>query len=111
MTRMAALEPGGKALVDCPLDDANPQPKVVVASCGGTRSVMWSNGAAGETATSYFDVSGKLSAYQESSESPAGYTCGDGRTARVAVYGSVPTCQPWTEQRYCSSSAARAGSR
>jgi hypothetical protein len=108
MTRMTE---GGKPLVPCPLDDTHPTPKVVVAHCGGTRSVAWSADAPGAaSATSYFDVGGKLSAYEESSEAPGDYTCGDGRTARVAVYGSVPTCQPWTEERYCSQSPAPAAS-
>lgn len=105
MSRMVA---GGKPLVSCPLDDTHPTPKVVVAHCGGTRSVAWAADAAG--AASYFDVGGKLTAYQESSEAPGGYTCGDGRTARVVVYGSVPSCQPWTEERYCSQSPAPAAS-
>jgi hypothetical protein len=104
---MTKMQEGGKPLVDCPLDGTPVTPKVIFASCGGTRSVSWSGSAGGASATSYFGVSGKLSAYQESSGSGvASYTCGDGRTARVAVYGTVPTCQPWTEQRYCAPPAA-----
>ncbi len=104
---MTQMQEGGKPLVDCPLDGTPITPKVVFASCGGTRTVSWSGNAGGASATSYFDVTGKLSAYRESSGSGApGYTCGDGRTAPLAMYGTVPTCQPWTEQRYCAPPSA-----
>jgi hypothetical protein len=110
LTKMASADVGGQALVGCPLEGASAAPRVIVAHCGGVRSVMWSPGPPGAEggggATSYFDVSGKLSAYRQETADPAGYTCGGGRTMRVAVYGSVPTCQPWTEQRYCAPSSA-----
>ena len=100
---MTKMQVGDKALVDCPLDGvgAAATPRVVFAHCGSVRAVTWSTASGGPGATSYFDVSGKLSGYREQ-RADNGYTCGDGRTAPVAVYGSVPTCQPWTEQRYCA---------
>ena len=104
---MTRMQEGGKPLVGCPLDGTGAAPEVVFASCGVTRSVTSAHGPGHATTTSYFNVGGKLSAYQESSgNGEAGYTCGDGRTARVAVYGTVATCQPWTEQRYCAPPAA-----